>query len=117
LPPSTPSRPAAALFALTALLVAWFCLTPATTLVPDEGQIDKVEHFGAYLLLAGLGFAALRRRSWRLAAALLAYGVLIEGLQAWLPTGRSASLWDGVANAGGVGVAWLAWPMMERVRR
>ena len=102
---------------MTAVLIAWFCLTPATTLVPDEGQIDKVEHFTAYLLLTALGFAALRRRSWRLAAGVLAYGVLIEGLQAWLPTGRSASMWDVVANAGGVGSAWLAWTTLERVRR
>ena len=116
MPPSTLSRPAAALFALTALLVAWFCLTPA---MPEAGvgHIDKVEHFGAYLLLAGLGFAAIRRRSWRLAAGVLAYGVLIEGLQAWLPTGRSASVWDGLANAGGVAAAWLAWAALERSRR
>ena len=44
--------------------------------------------------------------SWPLAIGLLGYGVIIEVAQALVPTDRSASLSDVVADAFGVALAW-----------
>lgn len=85
--------------------VAWGSLRPA---VPsDAPSWDKLQHFAAYALLAALGAAALGRAPWTLPLALAVMGAGIEGLQAALPTGRTASLGDAVANLAGASLAWL----------
>lgn len=110
------SRIAAALFVVWAGLVLWFSLRPVVPL-PGGGHIDKLEHFLAYLGLTALGFAALGRRSVRLLLAILVFGVAVEGLQAVLPTGRSGSVLDALANTAGAGLAWTGWLWAERRRR
>lgn len=116
--PATPlSRTAAALFVVWAALVLWFSLRPMTGLLPGGGHIDKLEHFLAYAGLTALGFAALRGRSIRLLLSVLAFGVTVEGLQAVLPTGRTGSVLDALANTAGAGSAWAVWAWAERRRR
>ena len=82
---------------------------------------DKISHFSFYavgMLLGGL-WARARYRAHTgptrplavLFFSLLAYGLLIEGLQAMLPTGRIAEWADALANTLGLitGLASLKW--------
>lgn len=91
----------------------------------DFPYTDKIAHFAFYLigmLLGGLAarerYAPGRRPGKPLAtlfASLLAYGLLIEALQAVLPTHRSAEWLDAGANTLGllVAVASLKWLFHE----
>lgn len=78
------------------------------SLVPVQGALavdiwDKAQHAGAYLYLTLLtwGAATPHRLSWRHALLLMAYGLCIEGAQAFLPW-RSFSFLDMAANASGI---------------
>jgi VanZ family protein len=84
-------------------------LMPAVWMWPNKVQmlklfveIDKWFHILSFVFLA-VWFAGQYRRSdyWRIAAGLLAFGVLIEGCQR-LVTYRSAEWYDIVADAAGI---------------
>jgi len=80
------------------------------------GHIDKVEHFAAYAGLVLLGFAA-RGGSWApLVAGIVVFGAGVEVLQAMLPTGRTGSVLDGLANTAGACAAWGLWTVVARRR-
>jgi len=88
----------AAFWALTAL-VCWGELGPG-----DVGfnVWDKLQHFGAYALLAGLATVSMRARGrwlWALAG-LIAFGGALEILQGMV--GRDMSFRDEIANTLGV---------------
>ena len=91
------------------LSVAWGCLqAPGPDDTPWFLGADKVIHLSSYALLyisAWLAFPGALL-SWPLHAALLAYGLLIEGLQS-LTDYRSAELADMLANATGLGLGCL----------
>lgn len=82
------------------LLVSWLAITP----IPPRGASlgwDKLNHAAAF---AALAFCASRARlgTWRsVAAGLLAYGVLIEVVQRFVP-GRSGEAVDMLADAVGI---------------
>ena len=82
--------------------VAWLSLAPAP---PDLGALvsDKLGHLLAYALGGAIGSAAApRRRSQRrVLIALVAFGALLELVQAAVP-GRSPSLGDLASNVAGV---------------
>ncbi|HSI32928.1 MAG: VanZ family protein [Phycisphaerae bacterium] len=81
--------------------------------LPETGVNDKLEHFGAYGLLAGAVFCAAwaswPRHAWRATwvalVAALAFGVLDELTQAIPGVGRSCELNDWLADAAGAGIA------------
>jgi VanZ family protein len=77
---------------------------------------DKVAHTAAFFVLAFLvDFSYPRSRFGATkVTALLAYGMLIEAIQYFLPT-RSFSLLDWVADAAGVGAYALCLPLLERL--
>lgn len=87
------------------------------SLYPGSGNLPRtrlpgpLEHFLAYLLVAGIAGIAFRHRLriWLLAALMIAYAGALEIGQRWAP-GRSASVIDFVGSAGGVlvGVALCA---------
>lgn len=110
------SRLFTAAFVLSALLVVWFSLAPMTA-EPVARHIDKLEHFAAYSGLTLLGIAALGRATLGLVAAILVFGAGVEVLQALLPTGRTGSMLDALANAAGAGCAWAGWAALMRLRR
>jgi VanZ family protein len=89
-------------FAMLALTVV-VCLLPAPMPLDIEHG-DKLEHFVGYALLAayaGMLFEAAYAR--RLAyVAVLALGVLIEGLQTFVPWRSGGDVADMAANALGV---------------
>ncbi len=85
--------------ALMLLLVAVVSLTP----VPDVGVSDKLSHVITYLLLAGwFGLLAANRAAlgWTIVG-LIAFGILIEGLQG-MTAYRYAEWGDVVANGTGI---------------
>ncbi len=62
---------------------------------------DKAQHALAFGVLMLLGFFAYSRACWKLAMALILYGVAIEVIQSW--TGwRSGEVLDAVADAVGI---------------
>lgn len=98
---------AASLFILFAVLAA--ALMPAVWFWDDKVRvslwlrnIDKVAHIVTFLVLA-LWFGGLYRRSsyWRIAVALLAFGVVIEACQRAVGY-RSADWMDVLADATGI---------------
>ena len=98
------------------LSVAWGCLqTPGPDAVPWFWGADKVIHLSSYALLyisAWLAFPGALL-SWPLHGALLAYGLLIEGLQS-LTDYRSAEFADMIANATGLGLGCLLLSVLAR---
>jgi VanZ family protein len=86
------------------LAVVWGSLQNTFGLPLPADGIDKVEHFGAYLLLA-VWFTGLfrRRQYWWVALSLLALGLSLECLQYLMQSGRMADAYDMAANTAGVG--------------
>jgi len=110
-PPSRAVR--LALFSAGCLLVAWLSLMPAEEL-PPGGLSDKSEHFIAYAALAMLGAWAFPARVLRVAAALAAFGVGVEILQATMGLGRQGDPVDALANTIGVAVGLALWRLLRR---
>jgi hypothetical protein len=98
-------------FVAAALFALWRALLPddggASELIPW----DKAKHFIVFYVLTALAIAALpASRFWRIGAVLLAFGGLIEVLQALV--GRDAAWGDLFADA--CGIAALFGPIILR---
>jgi VanZ family protein len=96
-----------ALLALLLAVVSWFAFAPVRF---DDGglPLDKARHLAAFGALAWVALQGFGRgAAWRVAAALLAYGVFIELVQSRIP-GRAASGWDVLADAAGIALGLLA---------
>ena len=89
-------------------VVSWLAFSPAPPPGLDTGW-DKLNHFSAFAALTVTGCVAFARR-WRVAAWLLAYGVLIECVQSQIPS-RRAEAADVLADAVGIviGLTVAAW--------
>lgn len=76
-------------------------------LLPDDGGMslipwDKAKHFIVFYVLTALAITALpASRFWRIGLVLLAFGGMIEVLQAFV--GRDAAWGDVLADACGIG--------------
>lgn len=101
---------AAALIGLT-----YFSLIPSDSVTISAS--DKIMHFIAYGMVAGALAAALPRTSllWVFIAS-SAIGIALEAAQAVLPTGRSASVGDQIANMGGAALAIFIWLLWVRLK-
>ena len=90
------------------LFVAASAYALARALLPDNDSAglipwDKAKHFIVFYVLTALAVVALpASRFWRIGAVLLAFGGLIEILQALPVIGRDASAGDILADACGV---------------
>ena len=99
------------ILALALLVIAWQSLTP-NPLPAAEVVGDKLLHMVGFAVLGFLADGGWPDRpfDWRKFVPLGLYGVLIEGIQAWVP-GRVASLADLAADAAGLAlyglIAWL----------
>lgn len=89
---------------LLVVTVLYLSLAPIAQ-PPMPTNFDKFEHAAAYVLLT-VWFTGLvvRPRYWRVAIALLVFGLTIEFLQAAMPFGRQGDPWDVLANVTGIGV-------------
>ncbi|HLO95331.1 MAG TPA: VanZ family protein [Burkholderiaceae bacterium] len=103
------------LFALSLLVISYLALSPTPPKAADLAW-DKLNHFAAFGALAVLGGLSWPARKQLLAAALLAYGVLIEILQTQVP-GRSAEWADLLADGIGVLLGLSLLALLRRVRR
>lgn len=93
------------LLALLLCGVTWLALAPAPPKLLSTGW-DKLNHalaFSALAVAAAMGFTSVW---WRIGAALLAYGGLIEWLQAYLPP-READLADLLTDGLGIAIGLL----------
>ncbi len=102
------------LLAVLTAVVFWLAVMPAPPREIDTGW-DKLNHMTAFLVLTFCGVWAHRRRKGpnrlrvgvRVALGAMAFGALIEGVQAFVP-GRSSDGADLVADALGVLLGGLA---------
>ena len=105
------------LFVAACLAVAYLSLAPGGT-IPQSNEVDKAFHVLAYAGLVWLG--GLACSTWRLriglAAALLAYGGLLERVQDGLAQ-HQASLLDMAANLGGLAAGLIALAVSDRAGR
>jgi VanZ family protein len=113
-------QPAAARFwrgllAVLLLAVTWLALTPAP---PPAAALlwDKFNHMAAFASLALAAQLGFRRRWLRVALGLLAYGALIELLQALTPT-RVGDAADLLADAAGIALGQAAAALAVRWAR
>jgi VanZ family protein len=91
---------------LGVVLALAFSLGPSL-LDKDSGQADKLVHLASYATLMFWWAQLVVRRRWRLALAVILYGILIEGLQGLTPN-RQPDVLDALANSTGVLIGWLA---------
>jgi VanZ family protein len=99
-------------FLLCLAVVLVLALLPPRVLIPST-LWDKANHFLAFVTLAVLGLRSYPARARPVLWALLAYGALIEVLQA-LTGYRSAEWLDLLAD--GVGLT-AGWQLMSWLRR
>lgn len=98
------------MFWLVALVVLVLALLPVAPHLPTTGW-DKVNHVLAFAVLAALGQWSYPRGTAAVLLSLLAYGCLIEALQALTPH-RSAEWGDLLADGIGLALAWLAMRLL-----
>ena len=90
-----------AVLALCLGVLSWLSLSPMREL-PSVSMWDKSEHFIAYAVLATVCLLLFPGRPGRIIAGCIAFGVLIEVLQALMGFGRQGDWRDALANSIGV---------------
>ncbi len=104
------------LFLSVVVGASWLAFSPHPPRAADLGW-DKANHFAAFGTLAFVGLqclAASPRRRWIVLAALLAYGILIELVQAQIP-GRDAEARDVLADMIGASIGVAVHALILRV--
>ena len=86
----------------TALVLS---LTPP--MLNEAGHTDKIVHLSGYAVLMFWWAQVVTRQRWRLAVAVVLFGIAIELLQGLTPN-RQPDVLDALANTGGVLLGWLA---------
>jgi VanZ family protein len=86
-------------------------LTLAVSLMPPAlddsgGHTDKLVHLAGYAVLTFWWAQLVTERRWKLAVAVVLFGVSIELLQGLTPD-RLPDPFDALANTGGVLLGWL----------
>ena len=114
LPSRFPRPVRLALYALAVAILLILCLTPTEDL-PDPGTGDRFEHMAAWFVLTLTGLVLSPRRILAIPAFALAFGVIVEVLQALTPFGRHGDPLDLAADAVGVTLACLLWFGLRRL--
>ena len=104
-----------ACFWMCVVAVLVLSLMPPAPHMPSTGW-DKANHALAFAVLAWLGCSAWPGRTTRVLCGLLAFGVLIEGLQSLTPY-RVAEWADLLADVLGLALGWGAWAVSVAARR
>lgn len=107
-------RASRVVLALLIVVVSWLAWSPAPPPEATSGW-DKLDHFAAF---GALAFVAVLGFGWharlRIALALLGYGVLIEFVQAFIPT-RTAEAMDVLADGVGITLGLAATRLILRL--
>ena len=84
-------------------VASWLPMAAALDAADVTEHTDKLVHASLFAILGALGMRGWLQadQRWRVLAFLLGLGVVTEALQSLVP-GRSASIWDGLADAIGV---------------
>jgi VanZ family protein len=77
------------------------------TLETSGGHADKIVHLAGYAVLMFWWAQLVTRRRWKLALAVVLFGLAIELLQGLTPA-RQPDVLDALANSGGVLLGWFA---------
>jgi len=101
---------------LWAVIILWLSVTPSPPQLPGVLGWDKLLHAGSYGLLTLLVAQLLlylslnlRKAGWQAVSFAISYGALLEVLQRFLHTGRTAEWGDLLADAAGAFLAYLAF--------
>lgn len=109
------SRPVRlALFALAAGVLLLLCVLPSQELPGAPGG-DRLHHLVAWFVLTMTGYVLAPNRRIAIPAFALAYGAMIEAIQRLAPTGRHGEWQDFVADALGVAIAVVVFPLVRRI--
>lgn len=109
------SRPVRlALFALAAGVLLLLCVLPSPELPGAPGG-DRLHHLVAWFVLTMTGYVLAPNRRIAIPTFALAYGAMIEAIQRLAPTGRHGEWQDFVADALGVAIAVVVFPVVRRV--
>lgn len=84
-------------------VASWLPMAAVVDAADVTEHADKLVHASLFAILGALGMRGWQQadQHWRVLAFLLGLGVVTEALQAIVP-GRSASIWDWLADAIGV---------------
>ena len=84
----------------------------------ELGKSDKLNHFLAYAILSlNFGFLSTKIRSYFIGIPfLIAYGLLIEFFQGFVP-GRDPSFYDALANSVGVFLGFFIFSLFSRIKK
>jgi VanZ family protein len=105
-----------ALYAAAALVLTYMALAPEKEVPGVELFWDKLEHGAAWTVLALLGLVLSTKRRWAIGVFAVAFGAVIEVLQAVMPFGRDGNLGDWIADVIGVAAAYVLWWIARRLR-
>ena len=94
-------------------------LTLVISLMPpalddSSGHTDKLVHLSGYALLMFWWAQLVIRQRWKLAVAVVLFGISIELLQGLTPA-RQPDLLDALANAGGALAGWLVASLLPNL--
>lgn len=103
------------LYALACCVLLYLTLAPEKE-VPGVGLVwDKAEHSLSWAVLTGAGLLLSTKRRWAIGVFALAFGAMVEVLQANMGMGRDGNWPDLVADSIGIAAAYLAWALMRRL--
>jgi VanZ family protein len=101
-------------FVLTLAAVMVLALLPGSGESDWFAQADKLRHAVAFITMWWIGKHTGLFSTWRLAWVLLAFGISIEVAQSFT-TYREASVWDVMADAGGIVLGAGLWRLHLRL--
>ncbi len=104
-----------ALYGVASLVLTYMALAPQKDVPGVELFWDKFEHGSAWTVLTLLGLLLSTKRRWAIGVFAIAFGALIEVLQATLPFGRDGNIADFIADVLGVAAAYLLWLIARRL--
>jgi VanZ family protein len=89
-------------------VAATLLLSLLPPVLDESGEhIDKLVHMACYAMLMVWWAQLVTRQRWKLAVALIVYGIAVEGLQSLTPD-RMPDTLDALANTAGVLLGWFA---------
>ena len=107
---------------LVLFIILIIAITVLSLLPPKSGlelgKSDKLNHFLAYAILSlNFGFLSTKNRSYFIGIPfLIAYGLLIEFFQGFVP-GRDPSFYDALANSAGVFSGFFVICLFSRIKK
>ena len=105
------------LFIILIIAISVLSLLPPKSGI-ELGKSDKINHFLAYAILSlNFGFISTKNRSYFVGIPfLIAYGILIEFFQGFVP-GRDPSFYDALANSVGVFLGFFIFRLFSRIKK